>query len=310
MKMKSKLFGLSAKSALYLLAICSALFTSCYEKEEIDVKPAENLPDAAYVIVGNVYFAKNGEPVANKTVTIDGGTIQTDSNGAFIKEGLTAGQHVVTVDLAGYAKVARTVYLVAVQKGQTSLANVEVVLYDANDVADSQPEQTAPGTPAQAEELKGAVTSLVPDAAVTVNTDGSIVVTESSPVSVATGESATVNIETFTGFNSNITPATTKALTPGQIWIASASKYLNRTHGLQVKLIPYIIQGVLGKTITGFKQTSVLTTETLTFDGLTGTVIYQGTANNYVIEPVYESHDSHDAHGGSSNAGGGAGSAE
>lgn len=249
-------------------------------------------------------------PVANKTVTIDGGTIQTDSNGAFIKEGLTAGQHVVTVDLDGYAKVARTVYLVAVQKGQTSLANVEVVLYDANDVADSQPEQTAPGTPAQAEELKGAVTSLVPGAAVTVNTNGNIVVTEDTPVSVATGESATVNIEVFTGFNSNITPATTKALTPGEIWLASASKYLNRTYGLQVKLISYIIPGVLGKTITGFKQTSVLTTETLTFDGLTGTVIYQGTANSYVIEPVYESHDSHDAHGGSSNAGGGAGSAE
>ena len=307
MKMKSKLFGLGAKSALYLLAICSALFTSCYEKEEIDVTPPVVLPDAAYVIVGNVYFAKNGEPVANKTVTIDGGTIQTDSNGAFIKEGLTAGQHVVTVDLDGYAKVARTVYLVAVQKGQTSLANVDVVLYDATDVADSQPEQTAPGTPAQAEELKGAVTSLVPGAAVTVNTNGNIVVTESNPVSVATGESATVNIEVFTGFNSNITPATTKALTPGEIWLASASKYLNRTYGLQVKLISYIIPGVSGKTITGFKQTSVLTTETLTFDGLTGTVIYQ---ESYVIEPVYESHDSHDAHGGSSNAGGGAGSAE
>ena len=71
-----------------------------------------------------------------------------------------------------------------------------------------------------------------------------------------------------------------------------------------------MIPGVSGKTITGFKQTSVLTTETLTFDGLTGTVIYQGTANSYVIEPVYESHDSHDAHGGSSNAGGGAGNAE
>ena len=71
-----------------------------------------------------------------------------------------------------------------------------------------------------------------------------------------------------------------------------------------------MIPGVSGKTITGFKQRSVLTTETLTFDGLTGTVIYQGTANSYVIEPVYESHDSHDAHGGSSNAGGGAGSAE
>lgn len=310
MKMKSKLFGLSAKSALYLLAICSALFTSCYEKEEVDVTPPVVLPDAAYVIVGNVYFAKNGEPVANKTVTIDGGTIQTDSNGAFIKEGLTAGQHVVTVDLAGYAKVARTVYLVAVQKGQTSLANVDVVLYDANDVADSQPEQTAPGTTAQAEELKGAVTSLVPGAAVTVDTNGNIVVTESNSVTVATGESATVNIEVFTGFNSNITPATTKALTPGGIWLASASKYLNRSYGLQVKLIPYIIQGVLGKTITGFKQRSVLTTETLTFNGLTGTVIYQGTANSYVIEPVYESHDSHDAHGGSSNAGGGAGNAE
>lgn len=310
MKMKSKLFGLSAKSALYLLAICSALFTSCYEKEEVDVTPPVVLPDAAYVIVGNVYFAKSGEPVANKTVTIDGGTIQTDSNGAFIKEGLTAGQHVVTVDLDGYAKVARTVYLVAVQKGQTSLANVEVVLYDANDVADSQPEQTAPGTPAQAEELKDAVTSLVPGAAVTVNTNGNIVVTEDTPVTVATGESATVNIEVFTGFNSNITPATTKALTPGEIWLASASKYLNRTYGLQVKLISYMIPGVSGKTITGFKQRSVLTTETLTFDGLTGTVIYQ---ESYVIEPVYESHDSHDSHdghGGSSNAGGGAGTAE
>lgn len=313
MKMKSKLFGLGAKSALYLLAICGALFTSCYEKEEIDVTPPVVLPDAAYVIVGNVYFAKNGEPVANKTITIDGGTIQTDSNGAFIKEGLTAGQHVVTVDLDGYAKVARTVYLVAVQKGQTSLANVEVVLYDVNDVADSQPEQTTPGTPAQAEEVKGAVTSLVPDAAVTVNTDGNIVATESNSVSVATGESATVNIKVFTGFNSNITPATTKALTPGEIWLASASKYLNRTYGLQVKLISYIIPGVSGKTITGFKQRSVLTTETLTFNGLTGTVIYQGTANSYVIEPVYESHDSHDSHdghGGSSNAGGGAGNAE
>lgn len=150
----------------------------------------------------------------------------------------------------------------------------------------------------------------MPGADVTVNTNGNIVVTEDTPVSVATGESATVNIEVFTGFNSNITPATTKALTPGEIWLASASKYLNRTYGLQVKLISYIIPGVLGKTITGFKQTSVLTTETLTFDGLTGTVIYQGTANSYVIEPVYESHDSHDAHGGSSNAGGGAGSAE
>ena len=310
MKMKSKLFGLGAKSALYLLAICSALFTSCYEKEEVDVTPPVVLPDAAYVIVGNVYFAKNGEPVANKTVTIDGGTIQTDSNGAFIKEGLTAGQHVVTVDLDGYAKVARTVYLVAVQKGQTSLANVEVVLYDANDVADSQPEQTAPGTPAEAEELKGAVTSLVPGAAVTVDTNGDIVVTESNSVSVATGDNATVNIKVFTGFNSNITPATTRALTPGDLWLASASKYLSRTYGMQIKLISYIIPGVSGKTITGFKQRSVLTTETLTFNGLTGTVIYQGTANSYVIEPVYESHDSHDAHGGSSNAGGGAGSAE
>ena len=71
MKMKSKLFGFGAKSALYLLAICGALFTSCYEKEEIDVTPPVVLPDAAYVIVGNVYFAKKGEPVANKQLIDD-----------------------------------------------------------------------------------------------------------------------------------------------------------------------------------------------------------------------------------------------
>ena len=43
MKMKSKLFGNGAKLALAVLAVCGTLFTSCYEKAEVDqaTKPAE-----------------------------------------------------------------------------------------------------------------------------------------------------------------------------------------------------------------------------------------------------------------------------
>ena len=36
MKMKSKFFGNGAKLALAVLAVCGTLFTSCYEKAEVD----------------------------------------------------------------------------------------------------------------------------------------------------------------------------------------------------------------------------------------------------------------------------------
>ena len=43
MKMKSKFFGNGAKLALAVLAVCGTLFTSCYEKAEVDeaTKPAD-----------------------------------------------------------------------------------------------------------------------------------------------------------------------------------------------------------------------------------------------------------------------------
>ena len=52
MKMKSKFFGNGAKLALAVLAVCGTLFTSCYEKAEVDqaTKPAE----AKYYIAGTI----------------------------------------------------------------------------------------------------------------------------------------------------------------------------------------------------------------------------------------------------------------
>ena len=59
MKMKSKFFGNGAKLALAVLAVCGTLFTSCYEKAEVDeaTKPAP----AKYYIAGTITDATTGQ---------------------------------------------------------------------------------------------------------------------------------------------------------------------------------------------------------------------------------------------------------
>ena len=56
--MKSKFFGNGAKLALAVLAVCGTLFTSCYEKAEVDeaTKPAP----AKYYIAGTITDATTG----------------------------------------------------------------------------------------------------------------------------------------------------------------------------------------------------------------------------------------------------------
>ena len=123
MKMKSKFFGNGAKLALAVLAVCGTLFTSCYEKAEVDeaTKPAP----AKYYIAGTITDATTGQVLTTAKVTLGG-----ESVGATFNKEVTykAEGYSLEVSATGYYSVTRQVYLNQVSDGQTSVATVDVAL--------------------------------------------------------------------------------------------------------------------------------------------------------------------------------------
>ena len=323
MKMKSKLFGFSAKMALAAVAVCGML-TSCYEKEEIDNTGSTQLPDPVYVLYGNVTNAQTGEAIANASVSIDGTAVAADANGYFVKTDLTGGKaYTVVVDMDGYLKATRTVYMQTVNKGETCIVVADIALYDAASQA-AEPEINTPATKeqstvmmnaakAQVTELLGSVQGLdAENIAISVDENGNTVVKAGVEVTAAVGENVTVAVPSFTGFASTITPETTftKALTEAQIWVASAERALNRSYGLSLISVNKVLEGQVGKSINGYTLTITMENRALQFNGREGYATYQASA---VVAPTYESHDSHDSHnthGSDPNAGGGDGNSQ
>ena len=123
MKMKSKFFGNGAKLALAVLAVCGTLFTSCYEKAEVDeaTKPAP----AKYYIAGTITDATTGQVLTTATVTLGGESV----GATFNKEvSYKAEGYSLEVSATGYYTVSKQVYLNQVSDGQTSVATVDVAL--------------------------------------------------------------------------------------------------------------------------------------------------------------------------------------
>lgn len=319
--MKSKLFGFGAKMALAAVAVCGML-TSCYEKEEIDNTGSTQLPDPAYVLYGNVTNAQTGEAVANASVSINGTAVTADANGYFVKTDLQGGQaYTVTVDMDGYLKATRTVYMQTVKAGETCIVVADIALYDASSQA-VDVEVNAPATSDQAkkilEEAKGEMTKLLSavegiDAeslTFTVEEDGSTTVNATAAVSEQpVGQSVKVAVPSFTGFASTITPESTltKALTDAQIWVASAEKALNKSYGLKTITVEKELPGLVGQSIVGYSLTIKMENRVLQFNGYEGYVTYQLTAVVAAKYQSHDSHDSHDGHGTNPGAGGGAG---
>lgn len=321
MKMKSMFSGLGAKMALATLALGMTM-TSCYDSESVDIVGPAELPDAEYVIYGNVTSAATGEAVPGVTVNMGSSTITTTEDGFFLFEDLSAGQYTISIDADGYLRATRTVYLQTVQKGESCVAVADIVLYDASSQV-VEPEYQAPATTEQAEEIKKAAEGQIKELlsgvdgvdtenlTVVVNRDGDIEASSSVEVAGGTpGASVTVQVPSFTGFASTITPDTdlTKALTPAQIWVASAEAALNRSYGLKRVSVSKTLPASGKATIIGYNFVITLNTEALQFDGTTGVVTYQ--ENVVVATPIYDSHDthdSHDQHGGNYGAGGGEG---
>lgn len=312
--MKSIFSGLSAKLALALLAVGS--MTSCYEKEEVDVKE-EVKPNPTYYIVGNVTEASSGKAL-QVTVQVDGQDVQTDGNGYYrteVKVNDNVQSFTVVADVKGYIKATKTVTFTQKQDNGIYVETADFALLTPTDAAvepDPTPiitedvKEAAEEQRTQViEDIKTSVVAALPgltnkdDVQVTVSADDAtgeadvVVVAPAEVSNLAVGDSYVAEVPYFAGFDSNITPAYTKAATDGELWIAAAAKYLGKSYGMTEKKQKITLPGKANSTITGFNVTYTYKVETLSFNGIVGVVTYM---ENYAVEAEVENHG-----GGSGN---------
>ena len=121
MQMKKSLFGLSAKVAMAVLAVCSFVLTSCYEKQAPSPKA-----DPVYYVVGTVYDATTSEAIS-ATVTVNSNAV-TVSGGSFITKVNGAGAVTVTAEAEGYISVSRTVQVVPADYNQISVTTADIAM--------------------------------------------------------------------------------------------------------------------------------------------------------------------------------------
>lgn len=120
--MKKSFFGFGAKVAMAVLAVCSFVLTSCYEKQA-PVK--EEAP--VYYVVGTVYDATTSNVIADANVTVNGAAV-TLSNGSFTSKIAGPGAVAVAAEAKGYVAVSRTVQVVAVGNNQTSVTTADLAM--------------------------------------------------------------------------------------------------------------------------------------------------------------------------------------
>ena len=120
--MKKSFFGFTAKVAMAVLAVCSFVLTSCYEK------PAPTpVEEPVYYVVGTVYDATTSVAIADAKVTVNGSAV-TVSNGSFTSKLSGPGAVAVAAEAEGYVAVSRTVQVVAVGNNQTSVTTADLAM--------------------------------------------------------------------------------------------------------------------------------------------------------------------------------------
>ena len=120
--MKKSIFGFSAKVAMAVLAVCSFVLTSCYEKPA----PAQ-VEDPIYYVVGTVYDATTSAVIASAKVSVNGNAVAL-SNGSFVAEVSAAGNVTVAAEADGYVSVSRTVQVVAAANNQVSVTTADIAM--------------------------------------------------------------------------------------------------------------------------------------------------------------------------------------
>ncbi|MBR2438109.1 MAG: hypothetical protein IKB26_03645, partial [Bacteroidales bacterium] len=141
--MKKSFFGFSAKVAMAVLAVCSFVLTSRYEKSPIAKTPSE------YHVVGSVYDAETGKVISDAKVTLDGQSVSSTFN---IKLSGYVSSVTVAATAEGYLPGSRTV---AIQKlgdyNQVSVTSVDLALVKVpvtpEDPDDPTPDDPTPDDP-------------------------------------------------------------------------------------------------------------------------------------------------------------------
>lgn len=118
--MKKSFFGFSAKVAMAVLAVCSFVFTSCYEKTPIAKTPTE------YHVIGSVYDAETGKVITDAKVTLDGKSVSSTFN---VKLSGYVSSVTVSATAEGYMPGSRTVSIQKMDEyNQVSVTSVDLAL--------------------------------------------------------------------------------------------------------------------------------------------------------------------------------------
>lgn len=297
--MKNVFRGLSAKLALALLAV--GTMTSCYEKEELDKTPAPTPEPAKYYIQGNVLDVENGQPL-NAKVMVDGAAV-TVTNGYYRTEVTADKEITIVADMDKYFTATKTAFLPKTDAGSVSIATVDFALVGVNSQV-TAPEYNTPANADQAAEVaeasKETLTGIFAEAgfaladdAIEVDENGDVVVTAAKIVETEVAGDLTFDVPLMSGFSSTVSPADTKALTVGQIWLSSAEKALGMLYGMEKAFKKHTFSGVKGAAINSLTIKAYYKARALAFDGKDGVVLFQDKVRATV---TYEDHDNHDGH--------------
>jgi len=132
---KKSFFGLNAKLALMLVAICG-MFVSCYEKEELTVE-APSTVAPVYSIEGIITDASTGEAINGASVAVTGGASTTTGTDGKYQMKATEGLNVITVSKGNdYVKVQTSIFVKAIANGQTATYPVNVALNPGKNIPD------------------------------------------------------------------------------------------------------------------------------------------------------------------------------
>lgn len=136
MRVKSNFLSKSAKLAFGLMTMCGVLFTSCYEKDDLDINPPVETPaDATYSISGSITNYLGEAVNANSIVLSGGASITKNDVSSFAFSGVQPGDYELTVKADGYQDIKKSFYVAAVAAGNHSNTRVDVVM--AEQIPDS-----------------------------------------------------------------------------------------------------------------------------------------------------------------------------
>lgn len=322
--MKRNFFGMNAKVALAVLAVCSTALTSCYEKEEIDTTKPVPAPAAIYFVAGSITDLTTGEAITPTTLTITGATETATPATSFKVKAAANATVKVTVEKAGYYTASKTVFVGVAADGTTNYINADIAMTSLNTTPPTAGEAVA--TPDGSISAADLTTLGIPNNGAAVEfKDGKATVTTEEVKALAPIFTAAYVPVSYTKIQDGVIIT--------KVEVTNAARAITSVDAATLAALGRAVAAKLNTPYLGEKFTTVsamgevwqaagkavlkLTVNTqynsakvdFVFNGKKHTVSYMSAAQQG-LSFVYDTHDGHDGHGGATNAGGGSGSSK